>query len=47
MKLNKTKIKDLIIIKSKVHFDKRGFFREAFKRKFVKKKFIFGCASSS
>ncbi len=47
MKLNKTKIKDLIIIKSKVHFDKRGFFREAFKRKIVKKKFIFGCASSS
>ena len=47
MKLNKTKIKDLIIVKSKVHFDKRGFFREAFKRKIVKKKFIFGCASSS
>ena len=48
MKINSTKFKDLKIIKSPVYIDRRGFFRETFKKKFFfKKKFIFTCVSSS
>jgi dTDP-4-dehydrorhamnose 3,5-epimerase len=48
MKIKSTKFKDLKIISSPVHHDKRGFFRETFKNKFfLKKKFIFTCVSSS
>ena len=48
MKIKSTKFKDLKIISSQVHYDKRGFFRETFKSKFFsKKKFIFSCVSSS
>ena len=48
MKINSTKFKDLKIIKSPVHIDRRGFFRETFKKKFFfKKKFIITCVSSS
>ena len=48
MKIKSTKFKDLKIIKSPVHIDRRGFFRETFKKKFFfKKKFIFTCVSSS
>ena len=48
MKLKSTKFKDLKLIFSQVHKDKRGFFREVFKKKFLsKKKFVFTCVSSS
>ena len=42
MKIKSTKFKDLKIISSQVHYDKRGFFRETFKNKiFFKKKIYF------
>ena len=47
MKLYKTKFKNLVIVKSKLHFDKRGIFREVFKKKIINKKFIFSCVSVS
>jgi dTDP-4-dehydrorhamnose 3,5-epimerase len=48
MKLKSTKFKDLKLFFSQVHKDKRGFFREVFKKKFLsKKKFVFTCVSSS
>lgn len=47
MKRLKTKFKNLIILKSKVFFDKRGFFRETFKKNILKKDLIFGCSSKS
>jgi dTDP-4-dehydrorhamnose 3,5-epimerase len=47
MKILKTKFKDLLIVKSKVFFDNRGFFRETFRKKILKKNLIFGCASKS
>jgi dTDP-4-dehydrorhamnose 3,5-epimerase len=47
MKLIKTKIKDLLIIKTDIYTDKRGFFKEIEKFKILKKKFIFDCLSFS
>ena len=47
MKLEKLKIKGLMLIKSKIHNDKRGFFKENFKKKFFKKNFIFDVMSYS
>ena len=48
MRVKSTKFKDLKVIFSPVHNDKRGFFRETFQKKsFSKKKFIFTCVSSS
>ncbi len=48
MRVKSTKFKDLKVVFSPVHNDKRGFFRETFKKKiFSKKKFIFTCVSSS
>ena len=48
MRVKSTKFKDLKVVFSPVHNDKRGFFRETFKKKiFFKKKFIFTCVSSS
>jgi len=47
MKIINTKIKGLLIIKSKIYRDKRGFFKEVFKNKIIKKKFIFDCLSFS
>ena len=48
MKITSTKFSGLKIIQSKSFKDKRGFFKEDFKKKLFKdKKFIFGCASSS
>ena len=41
MKIKSTKFKDLKIISSQVHYDKRGFFRETFKSKFFRKKNLF------
>ena len=36
MKLIKTKIKDLLIIKTEIFKDKRGFFKEVEKKKNIK-----------
>ena len=48
MIIKSTKFKDLKIILSKIHNDKRGHFREIFKKKyFNKNKFVFTCVSSS
>ena len=47
MKIIKTKFKDLVILKSKNYPDKRGFFREIYQEKILKKKFVFDCFSSS
>ena len=47
MKIIKTKIKDLILIKTELFRDKRGFFKEIEKFKVLKKKFIFDCFSYS
>ena len=46
MKIVKTKIKDLVLLKTSIFRDKRGFFKEVEKNK-VLKKFIFDCFSYS
>ena len=43
MKIVKTKIKDLVIIKTNIYKDSRGFFKEVEKHKILKKRFIFDC----
>ena len=47
MKIVKTKIKDLVLLKTSIYRDKRGFFKEVEKNKILKKKFIFDCFSFS
>jgi len=47
MKLIKTKLKGLFILKGKAFYDKRGFLREAFKKKLIKKNLIFLIVSKS
>jgi len=47
MKIIKTKIKDLLILKTNIYKDKRGFFKEIFREKILNKKFIFDCLSYS
>ena len=47
MKIIKTKIKDLLILKTNIYKDKRGFFKEVFREKILNKKFIFTCLSYS
>ena len=47
MKSLSTKIKDIKKIKTKIFKDKRGFFREIYKNKILKKKFIFDVMSYS
>ena len=47
MKIIKTKIKDLVIIKTNIYKDSRGFFKEVEKHKILKKRFIFDCFSFS
>ena len=48
MKIKSTKFRDLKIIFSHIHKDRRGIFREIFKKRFFKnKKFVFTCVSSS
>ena len=47
MRLLKTKIKGLLIIKTNIYKDNRGFFKEIEKFKILKKKFIFDCLSFS
>ena len=36
MEIIKTKIKDLLIVKTKIYKDKRGFFKEVLKKKNIK-----------
>ena len=47
MKIIKTKIKGLVILKTNIYEDKRGFFKEVFREKILNKKFIFDCLSYS
>ena len=47
MKIIKTKIKGLLIIKSKIYKDKRGFFKEVVKKKILNENFKFDCVSFS
>ena len=47
MKKIKTKLKDLFILKGKIFYDQRGFLREAYKKKIIKKNLIFAIISKS
>jgi len=47
MNLIKTKIKDLLILKSKIYKDNRGFLRETYKKNVLKKDFPFDITSTS
>ncbi len=47
MKIIKTKIKDLLIIKKETFKDNRGFLRELYRENILKKKFIFEILSKS
>tara|TARA_Y100000591_G_C21300071_1_gene435965 strand:- start:10 stop:534 length:525 start_codon:yes stop_codon:yes gene_type:complete len=47
MKIIKTKIKDLLIIKKETYKDNRGYLKELFKEKTLSKKFLFEILSSS
>lgn len=47
MRIIKTKIYGLKILKSKNLYDSRGYFREVFKKKKIKNNFVFGCLSKS
>ena len=47
MKLVKTKLEGLLIVKTDIYKDNRGFFKEIEKFKTLKKKFIFDCLSFS
>ena len=47
MKKIKTNLEGLFIIKSKIFYDNRGFLREAFKKKIIKKNLIFAIVSKS
>ena len=47
MKILSTKFRDLKIIKSSPFKDKRGYFREVFKKKLNNENFVFTCFSSS
>ncbi len=47
MKILKTKFRDLLIFKKIIHNDNRGYFKELFEQKKIKKKFIFDYLSLS
>ena len=47
MKVLQTKFKDLLVIKKDTYFDNRGYFRELFLDKLLKKKFVFDVMSLS
>ena len=47
MKLIKTKFKDLLVFEKKYFTDNRGYFLELYKRKIIKKNFLFTCISYS
>ena len=47
MKIIKTKIKDLLILKSQIYRDRRGFLKETFRKNVLKKNFPFDIISLS
>ena len=47
MKKIKTKFKDLFIVQEKIFKDRRGWLKEEFKKKFVKKSLVFTVVSNS
>ena len=47
MKIIKTNFKDLLIVKQKNNFDKRGSLREIYNKKFLKKNFVFEYCTTS
>ena len=47
MKVYKTKIKDLLIVRQKNNIDNRGSLRETFNKKYLKKQFIFEYCTTS
>ena len=47
MHIKKTPIKDLVLLKTKIHRDSRGFLKETSKKNVIKKDFIFDLMSSS
>ena len=47
MKIKNFKIVGLKLIKTQIHYDKRGFFKEIYKEKILKKKFLFHVMSYS
>ena len=47
MNIEKTKFKGLIILRSTIHHDRRGFFKEINRNKIFKKNLIFDCLSHS
>ena len=47
MKISKTKFKGLLVIRSKIFYDKRGYFREISLEKLIKKRLIFTVVSKS
>ena len=47
MKKIKTKFKDLFVVNTKVFKDKRGWLKEEFKKKFIKKDLVFTLVSNS
>ena len=47
MKIYKTKIKDLLVIKQKNNIDIRGSLRETYNKKLLNKKFVFEYCTTS
>lgn len=47
MKITKTNFKDLLIFQGKTFYDNRGYLRETFKKKILKKNLIFSILSKS
>ena len=47
MKKIKTKFKDLFVVKAKIFKDKRGWLKEEFKKKFIRKDLVFTLVSNS
>ena len=47
MKLKKTSIKDLVILKTQIFRDKRGFLKETYQKKILNRNLIFDIMSSS
>lgn len=47
MKIIKTSFKDLLVIKGKTFYDQRGYLRETYRKKVIKKSLIFSILSKS
>ena len=43
MLIEKTNFKDLIILRTPIYKDRRGFFKKIYKKKFLNKNLIFDC----